>query len=275
MALRAGYYGLKKKFIDKLNKWDQIIFPRSEQAVLGAKQLFKPVPVTVNGVSVTVNSDGSVNASGNPEQTTSSVRIFSPSVLLKKGSYRATLISGTNLPSDAILRIATVIDGNWSTIATSEIGADAVFTLNDDVTPLGITIGMAVTSGTAINMSNIKVLITLASDTDRTFVPPAMTNEQLTNKVAPFDFAVLNLSSTSLASFIENGPINLFKIIAFYNAPTDKPSGTSSGFGMAIIIKAAEDLGYARVIYMIGSNYYFGVYDKTNSAITWSHITVS
>lgn len=39
MALRAGYYGLKKKFIDKVNKWDQIVFPRSEQAILGAYNL--------------------------------------------------------------------------------------------------------------------------------------------------------------------------------------------------------------------------------------------
>ena len=44
MALRAGYYGLKKKFIDKVNKWDQLVFPRSEQAVLGAKNICSNIP---------------------------------------------------------------------------------------------------------------------------------------------------------------------------------------------------------------------------------------
>ena len=138
-----------------------------------------------------------------------------------------------------------------------------------------VAVSCVVASGKTANNDVFYPMLRLASDPDDTYVPYVMTNKELTEKVAPFDFAVLNLTSTSLASFITSGPINLFKIIAFYNAPTDKPTGTSNGFGMAIIIKAAEDLGYARVIYMIGSNYYFGVYDKTNSAITWSHITVS
>lgn len=187
MALRAGYYGVKRRIKDKIETiaaaWDTTIaslFPRSEQNVLGAKQLFKPSALTVNGITVSVNADDSIDASGTPTASTTSVRIFNPSVLLKKGSYRATLISGTGIPSNATLQISTVIGGNWSRIATVNIGEDALFTLNADDIPIGISIGMTVTAGTAIDISDIKLLITLASDTDRTFSPYAMTNQELT-----------------------------------------------------------------------------------------------
>lgn len=210
MALRAGYYGVKRRIKDKIEDiagaWDTTIaslFPRDEQAILGAKQLFKPSALTVNGITVSVNADDSIDVSGTPTASTTSVRIFNPGVLLKKGSYRATLISGTGIPSNATLQISTVIGGNWSRIAMANIGEDALFTLNADDIPIGITIGMTVTAGTAVSMSNIKVLITLASDTDRTFAPYAMTNQELTASAADQKTAInaIITAATGAADF--------------------------------------------------------------------------
>ena len=58
MALRAGYYGLKTKILNKVNKWDQIVFTRSEQAVVGSVNL---LPLTIANVKALHASGGTWN----------------------------------------------------------------------------------------------------------------------------------------------------------------------------------------------------------------------
>ena len=68
MALRSGYYGLKTKILNKVNKWDQIVFPRDEQAVLGAKNLLKNdlASQTLHACVITVNDDKTVSFANAP-----------------------------------------------------------------------------------------------------------------------------------------------------------------------------------------------------------------
>lgn len=206
MALRAGYYGLKKKFIDKVNKWDQIVFPRDEQAVLGAKNMC-PVPdKTETSRSVTyamVEKTGIVTANGTVDTGTTSYgsiynRINSPLILLpNKYKMKCDFIAQTGV-SVSFLCARNGASYTYGSVNSSNdiIEADVLE---------GDTIGISIvcTSGTVLDNKTFAPMIWLASDPDDTYVPYAMTNRKLTLSAADQKNAInaIITAATSAADF--------------------------------------------------------------------------
>ena len=136
-----------------------------------SKQLYNHTQTNNNNILVTLNSEGSLDAVGTPSSSVSSIRLCNPTLMLKAGTYKATLISGNNLPSGVQLSVSSVIGGSWTRLGIGGIGETFTFTLNDDNTPIGVTLATTVTAGTAVNITNIKLLITADNVTDRTWCP--------------------------------------------------------------------------------------------------------
>lgn len=242
--------------------------------VLGASNIVKIkdgfTTVTDHDVTFTLNDDSSFTVDGTATGDMASCEFADILPIIPSFILTGCPSGGSN--STYRIQIRWYKNGTW-TASAYDYGDGYVFTEQNATNYDGFKLAMQVAVNTQVTDMVMKPQISPSKQVP--FTPYAMTNRELTKAVQPFDFSVLNLSTTSIASIIANTPINLFKVIAFYNAPTDKPADTSNGFGMAIIIKAAEDLGYARVVYMIGNNYYFGLYDKTNSSITWSKVTTT
>ena len=228
---------------------------------------FSGYTYTINGVTFTVDTDGygsgnvtSITANGTP--SASQVEFYiAGHVGLKKGEY---ILNG------AISNSKRMYFFNGSQRFNDE-GSGKNFLISGSEIMQSVAIVITETA----NNDKFYPMIRLASDPDSTFEPYAMTNQQLTQALNPFGFEFLDLSSKSIASMLADANTHTLKIVAFNKAPSDAPTGTGNGFGMAIIIKASADVGYSRVIYMINSNYYMGQYDKTNKVVIWSKLTTT
>lgn len=115
---------------------------------------------SVNGVTYTVNDDGSVLVDGT---ATAQAEIIINKFRHPNGSYKLNG-STDNVRIFAVLRTA---DGTL--YSTSEKGADRNITIDDAV--LSMEIHAAVTAGSNANAETIKPMLRLASDTDATFEP--------------------------------------------------------------------------------------------------------
>lgn len=197
MALRAGYKGFKKLIAplilnrpgtiaidqDALNaELNKTFFPRSEQTMLGAKNLLpnKAITQTVGGVSYTVNSDGSVSCA-DTSTATSWLQIWRGK--LKRGTY---IVSGC--PSGGGTTGATYRLGFWnetpsagSLVDIREIGNGATVTITDDTQDYAVYVGCG--NGTDMNGITFKPMLRLATDPDSDFASYAMTNKELTDDV--------------------------------------------------------------------------------------------
>lgn len=242
MALRAGYKGFKKLLsplkiirpgtlgidndilIPELNK---TFFPRSEQAVLGARNLVKFPYVKLDGsysaVSVTVNNDGSLLLNG-----TASADAFiifhvrqgaSPTdnnpVILKAGTYN--VYKGDNA-NDVSLRLNKTVSGNAVTLVelsgTTKKGS---FTLTEE-TQIGMIID--ITNGAAVTNNVVKPMITFGDDKNETITPYAMTNRELTeNKLEVFEIN----SAVDLDNIIQTG-MYIVKNTSTGNRPVNTPN---------------------------------------------------
>lgn len=149
-----------------------------DNGVLGAKNLLvnKASTQTVSDVTFTVNSDKSISLSG-----TASADIFlkiipnEDAYTLPKGSY---VLSGGR--SDNIY-VYLINSSSGTTIAENKSSIDDTsFTLDDDTL---IRASIYVKNGTNTNNTTLKPMLRLASDHDDTYVPYAMTNRELTEKV--------------------------------------------------------------------------------------------
>ena len=182
MALRAGYYGVKRRIKDKIEEiaaaWDTTIaslFPRSEQAVLGAKNLLPSYSgtYTTGGVTYTADANGVVTCSGTATGTSFWRKSYG-SLTLKKGKYK--IYGG---PDIATFAGNDVFVGLWNgtTYITPDAGTTDTYTFTQD-TSVQFTIRIG--SGIDISSYVFYPMIRLATDPDDTYVPYAMTNRELT-----------------------------------------------------------------------------------------------
>ena len=160
---------------------DDVIFPRYEQRILGAKNLL-PLTIgsqTINGVTWTVNSDGSVTANGTATGQTNSV--FSLSGYLPNNS-QGCIFSGVNGGSSGTY-FGGIMYSSTGTSYTTEIDSsngDTVIPNAFDSYPY-MKGFLAVTPGTTVSNLTFYPMLRLASDPDNTFAPYAMTNRELTD----------------------------------------------------------------------------------------------
>lgn len=167
-------------------------FPRSEQAVLGAKNL---LPLTFSGatqndVVFTVDDDGIININGTNSGEAFAVIISPYSKWLKDGRY---ILNGCSGGSASTYKLD--IDSPSGAFATNYDG-DTEFTMVNGANNYRIRI--VIYANAVLNNVKIKPMIRLATDPDPTYSPYAMTNKELTDAVK--NIPTVSVSHTGTAS---------------------------------------------------------------------------
>jgi hypothetical protein len=205
MALRAGYYGVKRFLRNKLETiagtYDDTIkslFPRSEQALLGAKNLAvnNAGNLTINGITYTKNSDYKIVATGTASGGNGNYKITVP---VKAGKYRCSGCPSGG--SSSTYRIAVNAgDSGSGTNKGFDTGNGLEVTIDTDT---NIFLFLDVYNGYTANNLVFEPMIRLASDPDDTYVPYAMTNRELTNSAADQKTAInaIITAATGAADF--------------------------------------------------------------------------
>ena len=139
------------------------------------------------GITFTKQNDGSWIAKGSTTSSSATYwDIINPSVpfTLKPGKY--ILSSGANLTSEIELVLDDITSGSQVRIATLISEKEVAFTLNTETT---IKCYMWVKDTTTLPTEGIHYypMIRLASDTDSTYQPYTMTNQQLTQKAMDYN----------------------------------------------------------------------------------------
>lgn len=190
MALRSGYKGIKK--LASGLKWNRpgilaaddtalakVFFPRSEQAVLGAKNLapINATTVTNKGITLTVDENKIITINGTATEAVE-FEISERGQWLKNGErYKLSGCKGG------------AVDKYKLDIAYTDTGFLAINYDQDEVeftanNARNYVMRIVVYAGQTMNNVVIKPMVRLATDTDPTFAPPAMTNRELTEKTA-------------------------------------------------------------------------------------------
>ena len=196
MALRAGYYGLKRKFIDKVNDWDRLVFPRSEQAYLGAVNVLDnhASGATKDGITFTV-SDGIITANGTAA---------SPAV-----QYATIAITNGIIPNKYVgMILSGCIDGSAEThnynvqYFNAASGSPVTTTIMSKPAKIAdypyIRIFARVTPGAKVTDAIWKPMISFDGGE---YVPRAMTNAELTAAITA-DEATLGDHKTTINAII-------------------------------------------------------------------------
>ena len=186
-----------KPMIRKADIEDSTYRPYNEQAiqnqlnaqgVLGAKNLLPQVEhanttMTINGVTITNQEDGSVLLNGTSTAAVAYhfIRLSSDAnrKFIKQVAGKKVIISGTNVSNtDAKVQF-------WS--ATTNVIADTTgkgttFTIPSDLATTGdYNFAIYIPSGVTLNNIIVYPMLRLASDPDDTYQPYAMTNRELTD----------------------------------------------------------------------------------------------
>lgn len=193
MALRASYYGLKKKWARKINNGNiipdnagqnnplvlqsQYLKLRDFVEVTGSRNILPPSPIasrTNQGITFTCANDGSITLSGNNTGTSTAVLRYN--VTLQPGVYRLW----GRLNADIWTGL---YDGTKYVVSTSN--ADGVEFVIDVESTYGFTLRVGGPLEITPAISYIAPMIVSAFDPDdgKTFAPYALTNRDLTLKV--------------------------------------------------------------------------------------------
>lgn len=179
-----------------------------DNGVLGAKNYLKNTATSGNngsGVSWVVNADKTLIITKS-DSSTANIDL-ALAITLPKGTYK---ISGTPSDGDYANKYAVFVAIGSTTIATdatNTLGLKDTFTVTNEAQGYNVRIIIRTGSG---EFSNIvfSPMIRLASDTDPTYQPYAMTNKELTDsKAEKSDLASINITGTtnSTGSTIASG----------------------------------------------------------------------
>lgn len=155
--------------------------------VLGAKNLLpnKATTQTIGGVTYTINSDGTINMSGtNNSGSWININICDSDTLkaiLSKHKGQKMIFSMTqdyNYDTRNVC-IHYSIGGTDTYIIPNP--KEIEFTVPNNIdTATSITVPVGITTGETASTTNLGLMLRLASDPDSTYVPYAMTNQQMT-----------------------------------------------------------------------------------------------
>lgn len=192
MALRAGYVGVKRRLYEALTKESaenaqSITDIRNDNDVLGAKNLFKSVASnnTVHLVAFAVNSDGTITANGTADADAYFIAFPRTSGDPLKGLSKGVeyILSGDNATDGkTYVFINYYTDstriGGTNTSGSAAVNGEIKFTI--PAAANYIDFGVAVLNGKTVSDKVFSPMIRLATDPNNTYVPYAMTNQQLT-----------------------------------------------------------------------------------------------
>ena len=162
-----------------LNDVDATKMSYTDNGILGAKNLTpsKEISQTRNGIVFTVNSDGTVILNQTADNTTFRSTISGNNannikLYLKAGTYIYSLCD-TNISGVSIV----VKDMNNVDVLRSSTLTGASFTLSEDKE---VTVDWRIETGTSFSNTVFKAMLRYAFDTDPTYQPYSMTNQQMT-----------------------------------------------------------------------------------------------
>ena len=152
----------------------QAIF--SVMGQMGAKNLLpnNAVSQTINGITFTVNSDGSVTVNGTATAN-ANLLLANISNPLKQGTYKLT----GGIDADKFIRITDPFSSDYPT----DTGNGVSFTITSAMESSNLYVIIRVNSGQTVSNLTFKPMIRLADDTDSTYQPYAKTNQQLTAEI--------------------------------------------------------------------------------------------
>lgn len=213
MALRAGYKGFKKLISplilnrpgtieidgDALNaEINKVFFPRSEQTMLGVKNLLPSFSGTYTNAEVTYTADsnGVVTCSGTASGASFWRQSFG-SLTLKKGTYK--IYGGPDIPTRAGSDVFVALWDGSNYIGPDSGTNDKYTFAQDTIVQFTIRIGNGIDS----SLYTFYPMIYLASDPDSIYVPYAMTNNELTVSAADQKTAInaIIAAATGAADF--------------------------------------------------------------------------
>lgn len=258
MALKAGYKGFKKLLsplklfrpgelgIDNealVADLNAVFFPRSEQAVLGAKNGFNSENAVKATEFVSANNNGIISFKDVSTAQWSSTYIGyfdvnAGQTYLLTGTNAAPYgrfalgLSATNHPADAYVPHITVISGT-SNVQSFGLQNPVKYTANaTERIYLWYCSDVNVESHTTFSTG---IMNRFASDTDDIFAPYAMTNKELTDAISNissgWDYSTSEVDTGQ--KWIDGRPIYC-KVIALENAiSTTAGSWTSTGVSSA------------------------------------------
>lgn len=222
---------------------DLLAFPRSEQTVLGAKNLCSNIP------AFTLLKSG--------DRTKNNIINETPNIGTYKVSF--TISDAANITKQGGIQIGDSA-GNWSE------SADGVFDVVNGRVVLTIPFAHAVSrvyvflngnDGDTATATFSDFMITFATDPDSTFVPPAMTNKELTDELQEPE-----LSGVDVNTLVEPKRYHLVSNI------TNLPSGVTTGVLDVIKITSAG-VPKKQILYPSGSPTKFYIRDMYSNG-TWS-----
>lgn len=149
----------------------------------GAKNLipypyFDGISKTNNGVTYTVNDDGSITANGTATAASRFYLMSSSSSNIPNGNY--IISDGDVGDSTSNVQVALWNGGTYTGVVYITNNGEKAFTLSDTPTRTGTSIYVSVTSGTTVSNLVFKPMIRFATDSDATYQPYAKTNSELT-----------------------------------------------------------------------------------------------
>lgn len=182
---------------------DTTAFPRDEQRILGAKNIYKPVSAKTynrSGIDWVINANGLVNANGTATAL-SSIALTErygntgEMLFLSNGNY---IFNGGVTDDITLVRLGVTKNGVYYNLGDGN--GDIPFTINGDDSSEGgayLQITLQVLSDKTVNNAVFKPMIRLASDPDNTYVPYAMTNKELTDATKLNKSEVTNISANA------------------------------------------------------------------------------
>ena len=162
----------------------------ADNTVLGAKNLLEckadigSYPNYNNrGIDITINDDYTVEFTGTSTNDVYFSLYARDSGEPLKGLDRNTqYIISSETTNDKVYVYVNMYNSSktWVRAATGKIN-ETIFTITDDIAY--IEFGVSVQNGTTVSNQKIYPMIRLATDTDSTYVPYAMTNRELTDEL--------------------------------------------------------------------------------------------
>lgn len=214
-------------------------------ANLGAKNILKrkDVTTTKNGITFTVNEDGSITADGT---ATANAQFDlwtrgSNDWFLSANTYRLTGCPEGGSGSTYELAINKTISGGGSSVVTRDYGSGANFTVSNESEPYGAYI--MIRSGQTVNNLTFYPMLRVTAIQDDTYVPYGMSNAELTKTAQ-----VRSLAGADLNDCIEDG-----RYVSVSSSQTsgitNKPNGLTNGFTMIVY---SANVNPTQVIYESG-----------------------
>lgn len=232
----------------------------------GAKNLLRTSASsqTVNGITFTVNTDGSIVANGT---ATANAQLTlwnraSNSWYLPTGSY--TLSGGASGGSSSTYELAiNKTSGSSSVAVAKDYGDGGTFTVSDETEPYGAYI--IIRSGQAVNNLTFYPMLRNASIQDDTYVPYGMTNAELTAK-----HTITSLNDKDLNDCTADGRY-VSATSTTTATVTNRPTGLTNGFTMVVY---SESVNPTQVIYESGSTARIYIRSKTSTQWgAWQKVT--